>query len=521
VWQTRVNTFSWTTAIIPASAVNTAEYDFVGVITSPLVHFKVGEVLLLLRRSPTPGIYVGLEKWRNAFGYQWHPATVRVDGDTITQTNDTPGYALRMIDEVWKLTRLTQQVVAPTVEWYFGGVNYHTRDAALAAQSLDLAQYLAEATPRDRVGGTIRCWIPTRNLFRRVLSDAWIDTDAERDYASQITQDSYRAIGLFIERTGLFDRVIIEPRDDGATAPLDGADLAIWVDALAGQWYLKRENDAEPSPIPLDLGQQDRGRKWNHFVSSIAKMHVESKPHPTDIAGAPSSGIPSAPAPSTAKPQVPPRWGGSGFVVSRVGHIVTNAHVIDGARDIRVMTRDLGLVKAHVIAADPRLDIAVIKIDVSFDRCLTLRESAIQAPGVRISVIGFPLSDFLSTEGVITEGIVNALSGVGDDTSRLQIDAALQPGNSGGPVFDETGLVVGVAVSRLDALFALETYGSLPQNVNFAIKHTALRDFLVAHGVPHESGSSVTVRSSDATWTEARGLVLQIKCEGDAPPSEK
>lgn len=87
VWDTRVNTFQWQTAFIPGSAVNTAEYEFVGVITTPLAHFTPGEVMIVLNKAAGAGRYAGYQKWRNAFKYFWEPVTIDLSGDRIVQRN--------------------------------------------------------------------------------------------------------------------------------------------------------------------------------------------------------------------------------------------------------------------------------------------------------------------------------------------------------------------------------------------------------------------------------------------------
>ena len=74
--------------------------------------------------------------------------------------------------------------------------------------------------------------------------------------------------------------------------------------------------------------------------------------------------------------------------------------------------------------------------------------------------------------------------GMGDDRGQFQMDAAVQKGNSGGPIYDENGNIVGVVVSQLDPLKVAKAIGSLPQNVNFGIKASTVRQFLNSAGIP-------------------------------------
>ena len=97
--------------------------------------------------------------------------------------------------------------------------------------------------------------------------------------------------------------------------------------------------------------------------------------------------------------------------------------------------------------------------------------------------VGFPLPGLLASEANVTTGTVSALAGIGNDTRFLQMTVPVQPGNSGGPLLDLEGRVVGVVVGKLDALEVASVTGDIPQNVNFAIKASVVRSFLDASGV--------------------------------------
>jgi hypothetical protein len=120
----------------------------------------------------------------------------------------------------------------------------------------------------------------------------------------------------------------------------------------------------------------------------------------------------------------------------------------------------------------------------------------------------------LTSDFTVTTGIVSSLSGLFNDTRHLQISAAVQPGNSGGPLLDAGGAVVGVVAAKLDAIRVARATGNLPENINFAIKTGALRDFLDNSAVMYR----VTERR-DANNLEtaeiaknARGFTLLISC---------
>ena len=127
-------------------------------------------------------------------------------------------------------------------------------------------------------------------------------------------------------------------------------------------------------------------------------------------------------------------------------------------------------VDAQIIAKDSFLDLALLKVNVNNDSFIQIAEkppSKLQ----RIIAAGYPFGKYLSDDIKFTSGIVSSLKGIGDDSTRLQIDAALNPGSSGGPIVDEqTGELVAVAVSGLRK--------DKTESVNFGIKSSSLKSFL-------------------------------------------
>ena len=102
----------------------------------------------------------------------------------------------------------------------------------------------------------------------------------------------------------------------------------------------------------------------------------------------------------------------------------------------------------------------------------------------------------MSTGVKVTKGIISSLTGIGNNFSNIQIDAALQSGNSGGPILDEKGNVVGVAVARLDKIYALKKFGSLPENTNFGIKTSVVRSILESSNVSLRSPNRSKISKS-------------------------
>jgi S1-C subfamily serine protease len=128
-----------------------------------------------------------------------------------------------------------------------------------------------------------------------------------------------------------------------------------------------------------------------------------------------------------------------------------------------------------------------------------------------VAVAGYPLRGLLSGFNMTT-GNLSSLSGMGGDTRFLQITAPVQPGNSGGPMLDAAGNLMGVVVSKLDAIKLAKITGDMAQNVNFAIHANVLRTFLDTNNVDYESASSNQPLAPTAIAEKARGFTALVEC---------
>ena len=147
---------------------------------------------------------------------------------------------------------------------------------------------------------------------------------------------------------------------------------------------------------------------------------------------------------------------GSGFAISRNGIIATCYHVISDARRIRIRGINGDFNKtysAQVYLTDKKNDIALLKIDDTSFRSLPtipyfVSEKTVSV-GSPIYVLGYPLRALMGDEIKLTNGIVSSMSGFQGDITSYQVSAPVQPGNSGGPLFDENGVIVGIVNARL------------------------------------------------------------------------
>ena len=167
---------------------------------------------------------------------------------------------------------------------------------------------------------------------------------------------------------------------------------------------------------------------------------------------------------------------GTGFFVSEKGHILTNNHVTEGCRNLVIRS-----------PGGQQQDASVVKSDKSNDLALLLAPSAPQSSaefesevhlGERVFAFGYPLAGFLASSGTFTDGSVSSLEGIGDDSRMLQISAPVQPGNSGGPLLNEKGAIIGIVTSKADAIAVANETKDIPQNINFAIKSSVALSFM-------------------------------------------
>ena len=132
--------------------------------------------------------------------------------------------------------------------------------------------------------------------------------------------------------------------------------------------------------------------------------------------------------------------------------------------------------------------------------------------GEKVLVAGFPFGEYFSNTIKVTSGIVSATRGAGDDSGQFQLDAAIQPGNSGGPIYDSGGNIVGVVISQLDKLKVAKAIGSLPENVNFGIKASTVRQFLISSGVPSKKSERTEEKSTEQLAEIAKNQALMVVC---------
>ena len=175
---------------------------------------------------------------------------------------------------------------------------------------------------------------------------------------------------------------------------------------------------------------------------------------------------------------------GSGFSFNSNGYFATNHHVVEGCRTTQVKVNN-EIINSKIISFDKINDLAIGKIDKNIDSVFSLSSPEL---GEEVMVGGFPLSNVLQNDSIkITRGIVSSLSGFNNNYSMLQIDAPIQKGNSGGPIINSYGEVIGVATSSISEervnKIAKPKEKIEIQYINYGVKGNLLRNMSESLGI--------------------------------------
>jgi S1-C subfamily serine protease len=174
----------------------------------------------------------------------------------------------------------------------------------------------------------------------------------------------------------------------------------------------------------------------------------------------------------------------------------------------------------RVVSTDETNDLALLQSPQKGKDAATIRATAVHS-GDSIIAIGYPFHGLLTSDFTVTTGIVSSLSGILNDTRFLQISAPVQPGNSGGPLLDTSGLLVGVVAEKLSALKFAKATGDIPENINFAIKTGAVRDFLDNSVIPYKTSEPRTELKTTEVTNAARSYTMLISCMANVGEAEK
>lgn len=253
--------------------------------------------------------------------------------------------------------------------------------------------------------------------------------------------------------------------------------------------------------IALSLSKENSTYKW--LLRELNKL--ESKMTKKEIAIAQNYN----PLKDDKKSEDIPRYGsvetpkiytGTGFFVNK-NNVITNHHVVRNCKRI-ILTRNGYKSAAEIQVEDTTNDLALLKASQGNGTFLSFRTGRGPRIGDGVIVVGYPLGDILGSSIKVTTGNLSSMTGLVNDTTGLQLTAPVQPGNSGGPLLDMSGHVVGVIVARLKK----------EQNVNFAIKSNVAQMFLDINNVDYNTSMSEKKKNVADVAEEVKKGIVQVVC---------
>jgi len=202
---------------------------------------------------------------------------------------------------------------------------------------------------------------------------------------------------------------------------------------------------------------------------------------------------------------------GTGFVINTNAHIVTNYHVISDCKRIEIINSKINS-RAKVLFSDEINDLAVLKSNIPVDSYAFLRGGRGIRVGEDITTVGYPLGTFLGESVKVTTGNISAVTGFDNDIGIMQITAPIQLGNSGGPVLDMSGNVVGVVSAKINEMAVVKETGTLLQNINLAIKSQTLQASLDTHQIDYKMKNSDTKLETADIAEAAQEYTIRVTC---------
>jgi serine protease Do len=413
----------------------------------------------------------------------WGPSSQRAlerftqaqGGDLIVTNGDAVFAALEAYSaleaEGWErqyYSGLDMSFLVPTTALVEGGTSDDFVNMDVRGRSIGYSLTVKDA------GGTVRLHQFTAETSRGEVytvrrSSVWITSGRRADGVSLYTRSDLRG--------GVWSTIMLSgsDRDAGAFAAITGSIAPGYAPAIG------------ISPGVLSDG-----------LETLAKL-LEEPDRPN---------LPASPRqPDDASAAVSPAVGyGTGFLVTTAGDVLTNRHVVADCRSLSIDGQP-----AVVVAQDETFDLAVLRADglAGTDPATFAQDPA--RLNSDVTVAGYPLPDLLGGLN-ITRGSVTSLKGIGGDGINMQISAPVQPGNSGGPVINAAGQVVGVVVAKLDAAKVADLYDDIPQNVNFAIRGEIAKLFLAQNGVDPVIAPAGSALSPEDLAEVAQGFTRLITC---------
>jgi S1-C subfamily serine protease len=394
---------------------------------------------------------------------------------------------------------------------------YTSPAEALADYQRDLDNQITAVTVSPTpVAGKALIVLPDRARMRPLVTNT-LGTAMTAEATAYLVAWRHRylwAVANAIVRARLFQTIQIVERNDTVEPAMDGYSYVIWFQVKSvrpdftgpwiGQWLMRKSGGALPYHPVSDPGIPVQ-RQLAAFVDvvrqAVPKLDAGGGPQTAAAAGGASGSLRRA---ST----------GTGVIVGSDGLVITNNHVVQDCGEIRIHDRDGSTPVATVKAHDAQNDLALLKASRQWSDVALFRDGAGIRAGDGVVAVGYPLSGLLGSESEanVTTGAVSALQGLSSDTRYLQLTAPVQPGNSGGPLLDMSGHLVGMVTAKLNAIAVAGLTGDIPQNVNFALKAAVVRGFLDANSVTYANAATTNALSAADVGDIAKKFTVLIEC---------
>ncbi len=290
-------------------------------------------------------------------------------------------------------------------------------------------------------------------LAKQGHANAQINLGFMYDYGKGVARDFeraakwYRAAAHQNSAVGQYNLAILI--EEGKTAPVEGRTARYWLQQAAAQGY-------EDARRELDNSRES---------GAIQEVSVE-KQTGTNFRETKAYADRSSVSVGTAWPIA-------------AGYAVTNHHVINGKRTVTLVNRDGSEIIAHVIASDQTHDIAFLRVSDPAALPPALPFSRSRATlGTSVFTIGYPRIDVMGKTPKLSQGIISGVNGLRDDPTSYQISVPIQPGNSGGPLLNMRGEVVGMITAMLGSVQSLDGSAQPIPNINYALKVDVIKRFL-------------------------------------------
>ena len=400
------------------------------------------------------------------------------------------------------------------------GTSYSTAAAALDALRLANAGYLdqlkREAEP---LHGRALIVVPDHDRLRPLVAQqAQIALKKpvlgeQLDFYIDQNRQTIHQLADALVRAQAFDAATIVEQNDTRNPDIGSADYLVWFQvrtvnpdntgAWLGRWQVRRAGGTATGGAAVDPGVAPGTPRYASFVKSVRDSALR-------LGGATvAAGAGAQPASDKNRRTVST---GSGIVIDTAGHVLTNNHVVSACAEYRVIDAANEAAPATLVAHDGTNDLAVLKSTHASPVAASFRDTRNLRPGDKVVVTGYPLAGVLGSNMSVTTGSLTSLVGPRDDSRLLQLSAPIQPGNSGGPLLDERGAVIGVVTSTLNGTILAVATGVIPQNVNFALKSAVVRSFLESSNIAYATASARGELSPADIAELARKFTVRVEC---------